>query len=82
MHGVEIEAAARALIDERLQELDDARTLEEARDWQRERALATLEKISAGDLSEVSEDEIDEDFAEALKAARATSGNRPRRPSA
>lgn len=68
--GVDIEVAAGALIDERLRELDDARDLKEAQDWQRERALVTLDKIRAGDCTEASEEEIEADFAEALHAAR------------
>jgi hypothetical protein len=72
--GVAIEAVAFALIDERLREIDASEELTIARDWQREQALSTLEKIRAGDLAEVSEDEIEADFAAALAASKHPKG--------
>lgn len=72
--GIDIEAVAFALIDERLREIDASHELTVARDWQRGQALSTLEKIRAGDLAEVSEDEIESDFADALSASRRRRG--------
>jgi hypothetical protein len=68
-----MEAAARALIDERLRDILDASERAEARDWQRQQAEATLEKIRAGAPSEASEEQIEADFDRALARARARS---------
>lgn len=44
-----------------------------ADEWQRAQAWATWEKIKAGDVAEVSKEEIDAVFDEALRRLRACS---------
>ena len=65
--GLKLSPAVRALLHERVQELDDAEKLSRAEEWQRAQAWATWEKLKAGDVAEVSKEELDADFDEALR---------------
>jgi len=55
---LKVATAARALIDERLREVEDDARLSEAEEWQRAQAWATWEKLREGKGATVSRAEI------------------------
>ena len=69
--GLGLSPVIRALVAERMAELDDAAQLSRAEEWQRAEAWATWERMKAGDVREVSKAELAADFDEALQKARA-----------
>lgn len=71
LRGIEMEAAACTLIDERLRDLEDASALDAARRWQSQQARSTLDRLRAGDDAEASEAEIEAEFDAALRGAGA-----------
>ena len=62
---LKVATAARVFIDEHLSELESQAELTAAEEWQRAQAWATWEKIKAGDVREVSMDDIHQVFAKA-----------------
>jgi len=64
--------AARVFVQERVTELEDEVELSKAEEWQRAQAWATWERIKAGDLREVTLEQIREDTRQAL--ARRSAG--------
>jgi hypothetical protein len=69
--GLKLSPAVRALLIERVKELDDAAQLSRAEEWQRAEAWATWERMKAGDRREVSKAEIDAEIDGALQRAHA-----------
>lgn len=67
--GLKLSPAIRALLRERVQELDDAEQLSRAEEWQRAQVWAVWERMKAGDHDEASRQEIDSIFDEALRDA-------------
>lgn len=63
---LKLATAARVLLAEHLDELDDQEELRRAEEWQRKQALATWERVAAGDVREVSVEQIREDTRKAL----------------
>lgn len=55
---LKLATAARALIDERLREVEDVVHLTEAEEWQRAQAWATWEKLKEGRTRTVSRSEV------------------------
>jgi hypothetical protein len=51
----------------RVEGTDDAALTKRAEEWQRAQAWATWEKIRAGDHREVSKEQLDADFDDALR---------------
>jgi len=51
-------SAARVLIEERLQELDDEVLLTRAEEWQRAQAWATWEKVKSGEMPVMTSEEF------------------------
>jgi hypothetical protein len=68
--GLGFSSTIRTLALERLSEIEEERQLARARKWQLERALETVEEIERGDVKEVSWDEIDKIFDDALEKIR------------
>lgn len=68
---LKLATAARVLMAERLDELDEAEVLRKAEEWQREQAWATWERFKAGDRREVSWGQLKRDTERALERARA-----------
>ena len=68
--GLGFSSTIRTLALERLSEIEEERQLARARKWQLERALETVDGIERGDVNEVSWDEIDRIFDEALEKIR------------
>ncbi|AUX43413.1 uncharacterized protein SOCE26_048610 [Sorangium cellulosum] len=68
--GLKLSPAIRALLSERVQELDDAEQLSRAEEWQRAQVWSVWERMKAGDHDEASRQEIDSIFDEALRGAR------------
>ena len=56
--GLKMATAARVLLDERLRDLEDARDLSLAEEWQRAQAWAVWDAIQAGDQTDVPMDEF------------------------
>jgi hypothetical protein len=73
--GLRLSPTVRALLQERVEEIEDGDRLRAAETFQREQALATWEEMKAGDLAEVTGEQIDAEFDQAL---RATSPQRSR----
>ncbi|XXY17200.1 hypothetical protein WME88_54105 [Sorangium sp. So ce216] len=67
--GLKLSPAIRALLSERIQELDDAEQLSRAEEWQRAQVWAVWERMKAGDHDEASRQELDSIFDEALRDA-------------
>lgn len=72
--GLKLSPAVRVLLHERVQELEDTEQLSRAEEWQRAQAWATWEKIKAGNVAEVSKEELGADFDEALRRPAARRG--------
>lgn len=70
--GLKMATAARVFVQERVTELEDEVELSKAEEWQRAQAWATWERIKAGDLREVTLEQIREDTRQAL--ARRSAG--------
>lgn len=68
--GLKLSPAIRALLSERVQELDDAEQLSRAEEWQRAQVWAVWERMKAGDHDEASRQELDSIFHEAHEALR------------
>lgn len=68
--GLRLSPTVRALLQERVEEIEDAAHLHTAEAFQREQALATWEEMKAGDLAEVTGEQIDAEFDRALRAIR------------
>ncbi|MGK3998425.1 hypothetical protein [Sorangium sp. So ce1024] len=79
--GIELSPAIRALLSERVQELDDAEQRSRAEAWQRAQAWAVRERMNAGDHDEASRPEIDSRFDEALHDAPRRRARQVRAPS-
>lgn len=62
-HQLKLATAARALIDERLGEVEDVVRLSEAEEWQRAQAWATWEKLKEKPSRSVSRAEVMSVFA-------------------
>ncbi|WP_437854781.1 hypothetical protein [Sorangium sp. So ce363] len=67
--GLKLSPAIRALLSERVQEIDDAEQLSRAEEWQRAQVWAVWERMKAGDHDEAARQEIDSIFDEALRDA-------------
>jgi predicted DNA-binding protein len=57
-HQLKLATAARALIDQRLGEVEDSVLLTEAEEWQRAQAWATWEKLKEGKTRTLSRAEV------------------------
>jgi hypothetical protein len=67
--GLKLSPAIRALLSERVQEIDDAEQLSRAEEWQRAQVWAVWERMKARDHDEAARREIDAIFDEALRDA-------------
>ena len=68
--GLGFSSTIRTLALERLSEIEEERRLARSRKWQLERALEAVDEIERGDAKEVSWDEIEKIFDEALEQIR------------
>ncbi len=68
---LKLATAARALIDERLSELEDAEALSAAEEWQRAQAWSTWDRIVVGEVEDVPLKRFDEHAERAAAAIRA-----------
>lgn len=69
--NLKLATAARVFLAEHVDELEDATDLAKAEEWQRAQAWATWEKIKAGDVREVSWDELKTHTRRALERVEA-----------
>jgi predicted DNA-binding protein len=56
--GLPLSTAVRALVAERVREIDEAAELSAADQWQRAQAWRDWEKVRAGEMAEVTRDEL------------------------
>ena len=68
--GLKLSPAVRALVAERIGELDDQERLTAAEKWQRQQAWATGEGMNQGSPAEAGHDELRAAFAAARKRRR------------
>lgn len=68
---LKLATAARVLLAEHIEELEDDAQLSRAEAWQRAQAWATWEKIKSGDVREVSWDDLRRETEQALEQAKA-----------
>jgi hypothetical protein len=64
--GLPLSTAVRMLVVERVREIDEAAELSAADQWQRAQAWSEWEKLRAGDVGEVTRDELERDFEQAI----------------
>ena len=69
--NLKLATAARVFLAEHVDELEDATVLAKAEEWQRAQAWATWEKIKAGDVRQVSWDELKTQTRRALEQVEA-----------
>lgn len=72
--GLKLSTVIRALVSERIREIEEAEELTHADQWQRMQAWATWEKIQSGDRHEVSDAQIEAVFGRALTRTRRRGG--------
>ena len=72
--GLKLSTAIRALVSERVRDIEEAQELTQAEQWQRAQAWATWEKIQSGDRREVFDAEIEAVFGRALTRSHRRSG--------
>ncbi len=65
--GLTLDTAVRVLLHERVAELDTVDHLTHAEEWQRAQAWTSWQQIENGDVQEVSKEEIDKEFEDALR---------------
>ena len=73
---LKVATLARVFLHEHVTELDDAVELSKSEEWQRAQAWATWEKIKAGDVREVSLEQLEQDTRRALEQVKARSRSR------